>query len=50
MTTERAGSSISTLAPEQGDWRVPVDMALVGLGYELDRIQTLLLAPPLHAV
>lgn len=24
------------------DWRVPVDMALVGLGYELDRIQALL--------
>ena len=28
--------------PESLDWRIPVDMAIVGLGYELDRLQALL--------
>ena len=27
---------------EAMDWRIPVDMAIVGLGYELDRLQALL--------
>ena len=26
----------------EADWRIPVDMAIVGLGYELDRLQALL--------
>ena len=28
--------------PDVVDWRIPVDMAIVGLGYELDRLQALL--------